>query len=194
MKLKKICIWLLAGMVYLNVGWMFGTYYNSQVWNAEPTSTFAKILAGGWGLLHTLGKRNDLVSDQVTFSIVWPAALLVTIFTWIVFGIWQFLCLVWLAFKFLLWLIFAGGLYELIGSTGVIIIAWISVGLLAYHMMLEVDKGRDEEDRMGKGGFVIGFVACIILAPVATFFAAPAFLELRKKRKGTLKPRIFREP
>ncbi len=114
---------ILGVALYLNIGWAIGTYYHENVKYTIQKTTTAKIAAGGWAIYSRVEveDKSSLQLEQVEFSLVWPAFVVMIGFSWLAFGAWKLLVFVWwlaywLAYK-LLWLVFAGGIAKLLGAS-----------------------------------------------------------------------------
>lgn len=141
-KFKKILIGTMIITLYLNIGWMMGTYVHERVKYSDDIlseSSFAQFLSGGWHIFNTPQipekERESLFSKQMFFSLFWPVLLIFVVMTWIVYA---FAWLIMLLAK----LIFIGGLAELVGTAGMIIITCIAVGILTVYVMRGKNKSE----------------------------------------------------
>ena len=102
-KFGKIAIVIALVAVYLNIGWAMGTYYHYNILGHEPQNFVQKIFCGGWTVF-SYAQKSTLLGDQIFGMLVWPILLLFSFGSWLCYGIYYFL-----------WLIFAGGIAKLLG-------------------------------------------------------------------------------
>ncbi|MDP1629278.1 MAG: hypothetical protein Q8L57_01515 [bacterium] len=107
--MKKFLVVLVLLTIYLNFGWVLGTYYHKHIYTQDPKnfSLSQHILTGGWDILardSALKGERSLLYRQITFSLLWPIPLLAVVISWVA----------WIIYHFL-WLIFAGGVAKIIG-------------------------------------------------------------------------------
>ena len=128
-KFRIVLIILVGLMLYLNVGWHLGGYYNAHVlYTSEYDSFMAEALAG-WGGFIGNGSNppienphsgDRLQTDQRTLSILWPVFLLLAIGSWIVCGVTIFFGWIGALIGFFVWLIFQGGFGETVSNEATI--------------------------------------------------------------------------
>lgn len=110
-KLLKIGLFLFGLALYLNIGWVIGTYnyHITYVNPSEIESVTDKFMAGPNLIFnhHTLENQHKKI-DQISYSVLWPVMIFFTIICWIFYGLYYGLC-------FLSWLIFGGGIAKLLG-------------------------------------------------------------------------------
>ena len=91
--------------VYLNIGWAFGAYYTTYIFQKTPQTFWQVVWGGGYGFWTSAKPSELLVADQIIFSIFWPLlAIAVPFISWLVYGL-----------HYLLWLVGWGGVAKLFG-------------------------------------------------------------------------------
>jgi len=111
----KFFVILAAVAIYLNIGWAFGTYYTTHIFQKTPQTLWQVIWGGGYNIWGGANPRSEL-SSNIIYSLAWPIlVVLITGGSWLVYGLHQ---LGWLIFHlalYLLWLVGWGGIAKLIG-------------------------------------------------------------------------------
>ncbi len=110
--MKKILLIVVGITVYLNIGWVIGTFYLNVVnIPCEKSSSvwICKAAVGPWRSSdsdHSLQKSTRVIDiiDFFVATVIWPVLIMISIVLWISYGFVQ-----------LLWLIFAGGVVKLLG-------------------------------------------------------------------------------
>lgn len=100
-----IIVVLLA--LYLNIGWVLGTYYHNHVLYQQPQTIAQTMAGGGWGYMSNVQSEREhysLITNQIVFMLFWPLLMLFIAGSWVFKGV----C-------YILWLIFAGGVAKLLG-------------------------------------------------------------------------------
>lgn len=109
-KWMNIGLFLLGLAVYLNIGWVIGTYYYDNINFVNPSeieTDTEKFMAGPNVLFNydkSLKHQNTKIGEQIMYSVLWPILIIFIIICWIFYGLY-----------FLLLLIFAGGIAKLLG-------------------------------------------------------------------------------
>jgi len=96
---------VIALMLYLNIGWVFATYFAEHILPHEPETLWQTFWAGGFGIF--AGGNPHPYNNMIGFYAIattWPLIVLMILGSWIVE-----------AGYFLFLLIFGGGLAKLIG-------------------------------------------------------------------------------
>jgi hypothetical protein len=193
MKAFKIILVFLIVAVYLNIGWGIGThYYQNVAYISNPEGFINKFLAGGWNVFnHPESSKNaSLFFIQICYTTAWPIIIGAMALSWIAYGLWQLIVILWSGIVLLGKLIFAGGLIELIGPLGMGITVWLLIGLICQYYMAKHDKivaGNDYSAHMTldenghQGIFDLLFV--MILAPLALDNGIKAWRKLREYKK-----------
>lgn len=108
-KWMNMGLFLFGLAVYLNIGWVIGTYNydNIKVVNPSEIDTAAEKFMAGPNILFnygTLKHPDNKLGEQIVCSILWPIIILFIIICWIFYGLY-----------FLFFLIFVGGIAKLLG-------------------------------------------------------------------------------
>lgn len=101
--MKKAILITLCLAIYLNIGWAFGTYMHKNVLTHEPQTVYQYFWSGA-GDFVTHHDIHDNYQIQIHMMIIWPLTVVIIIASWICYGIY-----------YILWLIFAGGIAKLFG-------------------------------------------------------------------------------
>lgn len=111
-KIRNGVIFTICLMLYLNIGWALGTYWNRVSTYEKPHNIVETFMQGGGKNWYcdaqsnpNCANPNDELANKVLSMFIWPIILV-----FFIGGSW----IVWLFYKGL-WLIFAGGLAKLFG-------------------------------------------------------------------------------
>ena len=111
--LVKALLFVVGLAVYLNIGWVLGTYFHENVvYSAELKGPMAVFLAGPGKLSNhptrPEAERKSMLTKQIGFSLLWPLMIMVISLCWIVYGF-------GLLFWWIVWLVFWGGIAKPFG-------------------------------------------------------------------------------
>lgn len=104
-RVTRFAMILVAGAIYLNVGWAIGTYYHNYIFGHEP-QTFWQQVWSAKGVVSNLPGNNTpvpLYHDQILFALFWPFQFCILLIMWCFH-----------AMEWCFWLFF-GGIAKLLG-------------------------------------------------------------------------------
>ena len=168
--LLRIVLLVAVGlMLYLNIGWHLGGYYNAHIlYTAEYDSFMAEALAGWGGFLNNRSQPpienphsgDPLQNDQRVFSVLWPFFLLIVIGSWIVCGGIIFFGWVGALIGFFVWLIFQGGFGEILANQDTI--PWSFVVAMVSGFLTLLAQGEEKVQNFFGSITVLGIIVLVL--------------------------------
>ncbi|MFA5780632.1 MAG: hypothetical protein WC947_10940 [Elusimicrobiota bacterium] len=131
-KWLKVTFFVVLAVVYLNIGYEYSERARGIVQKHSADTFIENVISGGWNVFFATRKGEYGIDDHILSLIFWPILLCISLFVWIIFACCQFLIFFWEGIQFLWWFIFCGGLYKMIGMSGIMGIVLILAGFFSY--------------------------------------------------------------
>lgn len=156
--LKVLFVILLLAM-YCNVGYYYGNSWytaNLKFYSNEQLNNFQKFQLGAWSAWHCNVKDPKDISKDAKYGryasiVAWPIALILSLLSWLVFGVVQGAIAVWHGVVWFFWifgwffgwffnLIFLGGLFKLLGLYWTLMVINLLVGIFLFRWGTKIEK------------------------------------------------------
>jgi len=134
-KWLKVTFFVVLAVTYLNIGYKYSDIAKNITEKHRVDTFIENVISGGWGLFYSHRTSGYGVDDYIISLMFWPILLCLSMFFWIIFLFWQFLIFFWEGIQFFWWLIFCGGLYNLVGASGIMGILVVLAGFFSYFKL-----------------------------------------------------------